>query len=361
MFLPVLLWRDFGVWGFVVFAIPNIVGAAEMGFVLARPGSSERFVAAHVRMCRVFSLVTIAFQAFFFVCLLRMASGPVWLGWVLLGASGLLAVGMGITAGEWRREAVLIWVASVAGIVLFVAKRGGVTWGASPAAVEPLDLTGLALVCALGFVFCPYLDLTFHKARQHTTPGAGKAAFALGFGVLFAAMIAFTAMYAGPILDVRLGEPRALAGKLAFITVAGHVIMQLAFTIAVHGGELQEHRAGRTAWSGGAAYGVGAGVGAAAALGVLPGYAGLNGGEVAYRLFMAFYGLVFPAYVWICCSPIPRTAAPTKRMLGVWVGAMAVAAPFYWMGFIERESWWLVPGVGIVVGARFLRGARAAG
>lgn len=35
MFLPVLLVRDYGVWGFVVFAVPNVVGAGAMGWVLS--------------------------------------------------------------------------------------------------------------------------------------------------------------------------------------------------------------------------------------------------------------------------------------------------------------------------------------
>src|SRR5690242_7362807 len=34
MFLPVLLVRDYGVWGFVVFAVPNVIGAGAMGWVL---------------------------------------------------------------------------------------------------------------------------------------------------------------------------------------------------------------------------------------------------------------------------------------------------------------------------------------
>src|SRR3982750_3304447 len=65
MFLPVLLVRDFGVWGWVVFAVPNVVGAAAMGAVLARPGASERVVARHPGACACFSVVTIGFHVLF--------------------------------------------------------------------------------------------------------------------------------------------------------------------------------------------------------------------------------------------------------------------------------------------------------
>src|ERR1051325_4731620 len=39
MFLPVLLVRDYGVWASVVFAVPNVLGAAAMGWVLSRDDS----------------------------------------------------------------------------------------------------------------------------------------------------------------------------------------------------------------------------------------------------------------------------------------------------------------------------------
>ena len=32
------------------------------------------------------------------------------------------------------------------------------------------DLIWLTPVCLLGFLLCPYLDLTFHHVRQETTP-----------------------------------------------------------------------------------------------------------------------------------------------------------------------------------------------
>jgi hypothetical protein len=355
MFLPVLLWRDFGVWGFLIFAIPNIVGAAEMGFLLARPGSSERFVAAHAAACRLFSVVTLAFQAFFLIWILRMVAGPAWLSLATVVLAAIAAAGVGIASVEWRREAVLTWVVSVVIAAVFITRRGGVEFAPSPS-VAPLDLAGLAAVCALGFIFCPYLDLTFHTARRSTAPGPGKAAFALGFGVLFAAMIAFTAVYAAPMLNSQLGSPGSLAGKVAFISLLGHIVMQLLFTIAVHSSELQDARAGKPGWGGAAAFIVGAALGAAAGFDLVPAYAGLSGGELLYRCFMAFYGLVFPAYVWICSSPIARTSPPTRRMLATWLAAMAAATPFYWLGFIERDTWWLLPGVAIVLAARFFRG-----
>src|SRR3954466_11135783 len=65
MFLPVLLIRDYGLAGWWVFAVPNVIGAAAMGTVLRDAQASRRLVAAHRTACRWFSIVTICFHGFF--------------------------------------------------------------------------------------------------------------------------------------------------------------------------------------------------------------------------------------------------------------------------------------------------------
>src|SRR3954467_4391659 len=64
MFLPVLLIRDYGAWAWVVFAVPNVIGAAAMGWVL-RDGDSEKLTGAHRPMIAGFSFITATFQLFF--------------------------------------------------------------------------------------------------------------------------------------------------------------------------------------------------------------------------------------------------------------------------------------------------------
>jgi hypothetical protein len=91
---------------------------------------------------------------------------------------------------------------------------------------------------------------------------------------------------------------------------------------------------------------------------------GLSASEIAYRLFMAFYGLVFPAYVWLCMIPTrDGHSGPSRGKVLIWAIAVAVAAPMFWMGFIERQTWWLAPGLGVVLLARLVLprgGGRAA-
>src|SRR5947199_7998526 len=94
MFLPVLLVRDYGLGGWFVFAIPNVIGAAAMGWVLARPGASERLSTEHRTACVAFSAITLAFHAFFLAWLaLRVIPLP----WCFAAVAAGSALG-----GAWR-------------------------------------------------------------------------------------------------------------------------------------------------------------------------------------------------------------------------------------------------------------------
>src|SRR2546421_4737493 len=78
MFLPVLLVRDYGVWGWIVFALPNVIGAAAMGLVLKNQAASESITRLLAPACAAFSLVTISFQLYFAVAYLRQWGTGGW-------------------------------------------------------------------------------------------------------------------------------------------------------------------------------------------------------------------------------------------------------------------------------------------
>ena len=87
MFLPVLLVRDHGLWGWVVFAVPNVVAPRRWAWVLRDAAASERFVHRHRGACRAFSRVTIAYHIFFAMWMIERLKG--W---------GLLTLGICIVA-----------------------------------------------------------------------------------------------------------------------------------------------------------------------------------------------------------------------------------------------------------------------
>jgi hypothetical protein len=347
MFLPVLLVRDYGVWGWLVFAVPNVIGAAAMGWVLPDASSSARLVESHGGACAAFSIVTIAFHVFFVGWLNSVFAA--FAPFVLVAAAVIYLLGM-------RREradtvtAACTFAASLACAVIYGRFRVDLPQphGFSPA------LIGLVPVCWLGFVLCPYLDLTFHRARQATTTAAsGRIAFTLGFGVVFLSMILFTLVYAkNPILQEFLDRGFFSARRAVYwpSVIAVHMILQCAFTLAVHARALVARASGadgrRILWWNCAAAAV-----AALLAYLLDTHRLPIRGEVIYRVFMGFYGLVFPAYVWVCMITLPYQT-PTRRTLVPFAAGVVLAAPFYWLGFIEGKMLWLLPGLLIVLASR---------
>ncbi len=355
MWLPVILARDYGPWAFMVFALPNCLGAAMMGVLLKSPGRSERITELHPGACVAFSGVTCAFQWFFAAWLLTPGTptgllAP--LAAVLLAGvcyAGLRGRGrVGVVSGT-------VYVASLALLALWMFG----TEAASPGPFVPasIDAPGLALlapVMIFGFALSPYLDLTFHRARRALPGDAGNSAFIIGFMVLFWLMIFGTRFYAEPTNALAAGIGAALSPALLAWPLLLHVGMQLGFTIAAH------HTSVRVGPTGGRA---GAGVlllsaplGVAAAVAAPHLEIGMfTGAEVVYRGFMGFYGLVFPAYVWLCV--IPRSGAitrPSPRHVLVFVGAVLAAAPCFALGFLKDREEFLPIGLAIVLLARLL-------
>jgi hypothetical protein len=357
MFLPFLLVRDFGIWGWIVFAIPNVLGAAAMGWIVTSPQASAAIVASHRQACMLFSGVTIAFQLFFvesvIPSLIRVPKswGPhvnedIALGGVLVIGS-LMYLLMFRRIGAGRVAAILVMVISLSAMMLTFGEMHLIYSGASkymPTILQPFSvkLLWLTPVCVFGFVMCPYLDLTFHRARQRSSNA--KASFGVGFGVLFLAMIVFTLVYT-PALIANWITP--LLGAILAI----HMGVQCAFTMAAHAREI-EH--------GGALAGIVAGVLTIAAWIVIlffpRGMAliGQGPGELVYRIFMGFYGLIFPAYVWLVMLPQRSSpSVPTKRNVIIFLAAVLASMPMFWLGFVMSRMIWLVPGLLIVLLARF--------
>lgn len=355
MFLPVLLMGRFGTTGWVVFTIPNVIGAAAMGWVLSRPGSSERVVAEHRTACLAFSAVTVAFQAYFLFWMSRL--GVIRPSWAIAAATAGVVVGL---VGR-RRAAVDL---ALAGVVFAVSLTVLVVGLRHPHfghadVVRPTanvaETAGLAATCVLGFLLCPYLDLTFHRTAQANPPAGRKVAFGVGFGVVFFSMLVLTPLYAGDFHDLRPGAVLGSFGFAGLTTwVALHFCGQIGFTWAAH-----LRAVPRPKWDD-------AGLWASAAVLVAAGgllvvrrptfdafFVRKETGEVVYRMFMAFYGLVFPTYVWLCMVPLRGPAVgPTPAAMVAWLVTVLVASPFYWMGFVAERELWLFPGVAVVLASR---------
>jgi hypothetical protein len=177
----------------------------------------------------------------------------------------------------------------------------------------------------------------------------------VGFCVLFASMILLTLGYGLFLLGSEI--PANLGPWLLPLPLAIHVCLQISLKFILH---FEETAASLPAATRPQAFVLPLVGGLAAFAFVLlrgtgPWCFGLTTFELGYRGFMAFYGLVFPSYVWLCVLPLRACAAsPDRRTVLAWMLTMLAASPFYWIGFMERRYEWTLVGVAIVLLARFV-------
>lgn len=376
MFLPALLIRDLGLWGYVVFAVPNVVGAAAMGWVLRSPESSRRLVEDHKHAAVLFSRVTILFHFF-------------WLGWLWtrFGAIGIhfdryfqltflllmlfLVCAIVIRLNDRRTQAaaLLIWLASASLLVVLAANPDMTV----PTTTDLLreqpfsnDVLWLLPASAFGFAFCPYLDLTFHHARQQCqTPNSSRFAFGMGFGVFFFSMILLTVLYSGLMVAFVMSTHITINTLWIIWALAAHLLLQLAFTVTIHRKQLLRQLGNPTPPRL-------SGIGIACLVSLVAGGLciwldvrfqpfGMPVGEIGYRAFLTFYGLIFPAYVYLNIWNIRgrRLRARTPRSLRVTIIAILLASPFFFMGFFVRDERYIPAGVAILLLAKLFTGSDA--
>ncbi|MEL6328673.1 MAG: hypothetical protein AAFR38_03345 [Planctomycetota bacterium] len=349
MFMPALMARDFGWPGFLVFAVPNVLGAAAMAWFYGSAEASRRFVEEHKPAVIGFSLVTILYQAFFLGWLCTGWNPADSLPWLV----PLAVVAWTALAFVQRTPRVLVaagvvWAISM-GAGVYLANTGRLEWQSRAEPFFESGLIWMAPVSTLGFLLCPHLDPTFHRARRGMGRNESRAAFALGFGVFFAAMIALTYAAREHLL---WGESATdLAPKL----YAVHAVIQLCFTVRVHAAALRDLPTLRMPrrW---VATAITLGLSLGIAMSFWSGLedAGVSGREVAYRVLLSAYGLLFPGYLLIA------KARGRADRITYWLAAAAVcvAGVFYWNGFLELDEphneLWLVPGLVVVFAAAAL-------
>jgi hypothetical protein len=343
MYLPIILIRWFGWPGLLVFLVPNVFGCAAFGYLCSRE-RSERIGRDHAPALALFSAVTIAFQVFFVAWVAREAgfadalgSGvPIgWLAAFICAAAALLVSLAPDRAWPWLGS-----IATFASLTLWlVLDTGGFARLPLEGNHAPRLLLYAAPIVVFGFLLCPWLDATFHRARR-----LAPSVHAFGvFGLSFMAVIVLTALYAE--------EGRALL----LSAVLAHLLGQTTFTVAAHVRELRLARtpSGRRARIAAILLPI-AGGALAADLPVHP--------ETTYLLFLGAYGLLFPAYVLLFMAPAawgghvwPRSAAG----FAAFAILVLALAPFAMVGFLELKTWLLPIPVVIVVVAALLVSRRS--
>lgn len=337
MWLPIVLLGMYGWPGFWLFAIPNVIGCAAMGYLVKSRKHSQALVAKHRGPMRWFSVATIAYQLFFLAFIFGSQ------GWLLgMGEGTLLALIVPVIAFAIAIAASFLprpawpWL----GALVFVATM--VTWGfvgtgsmeqiENEGAAEPLELWPLAPLIILGFLACPWLDPTFHRARQCTP---SRHAFGV-FGLTFFAVLLFVTSY----FHVTTPDPWKL--------ILWFFCYQTIFTMSAH---LREIRllAAVNAW------GSSVFLSACPVIGIVIGYSlwllcckaiATAWLDDTYLRFLALYGLVFPA--WILAFMLGRGRWTAGNMILLLIGLVIAMSLAEW-GMLHASKWWLLPAVVVVI------------
>ena len=359
MFYPTILLRDFGWVGFFIFAIPNVLGAAAMGWFIKSRVDSQRFVEKHPAAVWWFSTITLIFHVFWMLWIsnfVRLAF-PIPDSYLIGVASAVIAFSVvssrAIRFGRAPQLAIVLLAFSVGTLIATFTipdldiSRQMLIETAPDSISKSINSLWMIPLMSFGFILCPYLDITFHHARQGLeTKQGGRLGFTIGFVAFFSLMILLTTRYAGVMAWAMQGESfpdsQAITPWLGAIILA-HILCQWIFTVRVHLDRMKTI-------PGAAAkqpilFGLALVSGIIGLLALkLPEHSGLSGAEIVYRTFLSFYGLLFPTYM-LYRAVLKKRA---KSLSIMWI-TIAIASPVFWMGFMERQSIWLIPGMIIVL------------
>lgn len=303
MFLPFILLAQFGWPGFLAFVIPNVAGCALFGYVLTK--ERAQFVRTKcAALCLWFSLATLLYQAFF-------------AGWMLPPLCAIAVIVGGLVVA--RQLGDRGWL--VLALLVTVASALAVEWWRVPGIFElpsmgtrPSEsLAALVPAIALGFLACPYLDLTFHRALERSPSRHAFVIFGLVFG---ATLLCVASFYDAATSGPRIGPALLVLWAIQLLfTVGAHsregftearprsrqVLVILVLLVGVALGWLT--RANPNAWWG--------------------------SGDETYLRLLVLYGLIFPYFLLL-------------RLCGVrtWLAAIAVVAsiPFFELGFMHNRT-----------------------
>jgi hypothetical protein len=348
MYLPVLLIEDFGWPGWIAFVVPNVIGAASVGFLLRSRAAGDDFLRQHRIAITLFGIATLCLHGYFLGGVHAMFGIGEAVGrntteqWAINISIAVVPIGIGWLGVRARGNVLprLAWLAlalSIAVLALGWRTTNGQTFTVPPAsgAYPPLQLAGLAPALALGFLTCPFLDASLLRIRRSFDDA--RIPFAVGFFVPFLGLVTMTALYAQGMLGI---------GVLSWYVLA-HIAVQSCFTIASHMREMPELLPRRGVASGRSGVGLLLGL---VLLCVIAGAATLLFGafDLGYTVLLSLYALPFPAYVWIVCL---GWGLPMKARLVALAAALVLATPFFVYGALLEHWMWLIPGVGLVLAA----------
>jgi len=320
LFLPTILMQWFGWSGFLLIAIPNVIGATLMGLLLGSPSASRRFCSRHPHAIKWFVTITIAFHLVFLsmvaTWIFPAAMRSPW-DWVLFPLTALV-LGQLLSLAPRSWWPLLGTIALACGGVVVAMNCENAHSAGWSGTRPPIDLLWLAPIFSIGFLLCPWLDAPFHRVRQETE---GPLGF-LVLGIGFLCMLLVTASYWW--LGEGLGTPLVLAW----------IFGQATFTIAANLRELRDLLPSlKTATD----FPVEAIAIAAVCIAGLFFVETWAEGKDLYLRWLALYGLFFPAILLAWC--LRRSPRVTIGGVARLIILLAVASALGDIGLINGPAW----------------------
>jgi len=315
MFLPVVLLHRYGWQGFLMFAIPNVLGCTAFGYVIRTPDRSKKLVKQYGGIMSLFAIVTVAFHLFFLAMISVLHFPEAGFGASIVIPIAILFLGAALALLPnrlWPMLATVVWILSLfAGFTMLPVETS----------IQPThpwqDVVWLWPITTFGFVLCPYLDPTFHRAMQSSP---SKHAFGI-FGIAFAIMIAVTCVYHNVILATLT------------ILLALHLVIQSTFTIGAHLKEgwktnVQQRRKGFILL-----------LVTACTIAIAVAHRSYGGEDSSvndYIRFFVFYGLIFPALV-VTFMFTKRSFTAVRTIL--FCLAIILSLPLLELGYLHGSAW----------------------
>lgn len=349
MFLPVILQKDFGSGAWLFFIILNVVGATAFVFFIRNRNESLNFIDKHKAACYAFSLVTIFFQLFFIGWVLSYSS---IIQIALLLASMILLYLM-IRYTGFNKAAIALWILSFSIFIIYIwFKPSDLLITKINNQITNININAFYAIplLALGFLLCPYLDLTFHhvvQADKDNNYYGNRAGFLVGFPLLFAMLMVFSLAYSDSARQLFLNpteviEDNIITVKLLFL----YFILQGFFTVLAHWQQINQRMEiqNKTIIF----------LLMLSAI-TIPFLLNASINEVVYRLFMSFYGILAPAYVWMIVTQ-KNNCSVKIVLLSVLAALLLSAVPMF--SLLGEYNYLYCYAVAIVLAAPFVSSAK---
>ena len=225
MWAPIIALSWFGWTGFFIFLIPNVLGTMFFGLATKTTESSKTFVENHKSFILAFSTGILVFHFFWISWIFTSREPNIFDPWEWSLPFWIIGIGFCLSRlPTWAWQVLALITASITFYLgSFYLPLQTQDWPTFNGNKQQSELIWFSVFSCLGFFGSPWLDATFHKARQE----GGKVPFLI-FPIFFIPTILITTLYA------KINSHEVLIWPFLV-----HITIQTIFTCGAHLKEIE--------------------------------------------------------------------------------------------------------------------------